>query len=39
MEYPMMVNDNPTETRSKDAIELTDHEIFHTDVLFYITKS
>ncbi|MFC7669168.1 hypothetical protein ACFQT0_18770 [Hymenobacter humi] len=35
MEYPMMVNDNPTETR-KDAIELTDHEIFHTMFPFYM---
>lgn len=28
MEYPMMINDNPTATRF-DAITLTDHEIFH----------
>jgi hypothetical protein len=28
MEYPMMVNDNPTETH-KDAVQLTSHEIFH----------
>ncbi|MBO2007764.1 M1 family metallopeptidase [Hymenobacter negativus] len=35
MEYPMMVNDNPTETR-EDAITLTDHEIFHTMFPFYM---
>ncbi|WP_310397973.1 M1 family metallopeptidase [Hymenobacter sp.] len=35
MEYPMMVNDNPTETRF-DAITLTDHEIFHTMFPFYL---
>ncbi|MBD2766689.1 M1 family metallopeptidase [Hymenobacter sp. BT664] len=35
MEYPMMVNDNPTATRA-DAIELTDHEIFHTMFPFYL---
>ncbi|GAB3571233.1 M1 family metallopeptidase [Hymenobacter daeguensis] len=35
MEYPMMVNDNPTETRD-DAITLTDHEIFHTMFPFYM---
>ena len=35
MEYPMMVNDNPTATR-EDAIELTDHEIFHTMFPFYM---
>ncbi|WP_201984708.1 M1 family metallopeptidase [Hymenobacter rubidus] len=35
MEYPMMVNDNPTPT-SEDAIELTDHEIFHTMFPFYM---
>ncbi|HXR84623.1 MAG TPA: M1 family metallopeptidase [Hanamia sp.] len=28
MEYPMMVNDNPTPTH-KDAVQLTTHEIFH----------
>ncbi|HEV2353961.1 MAG TPA: peptidase, partial [Puia sp.] len=28
MEYPMMVNDNPLQNRA-EAIELTDHEIFH----------
>ena len=35
MEYPMMVNDNPTATR-EDAITLTDHEIFHTMFPFYM---
>jgi hypothetical protein len=35
MEYPMMVNDNPTATR-EDAITLTDHEIFHTMFPFYL---
>lgn len=35
MEYPMMVNDNPTESRF-DAITLTDHEIFHTMFPFYM---
>ncbi|WP_184549587.1 M1 family metallopeptidase [Mucilaginibacter sp. FT3.2] len=35
MEYPMMVNDNPLE-QSDDAIELTDHEIFHTMFPFYM---
>ncbi|MDO7845912.1 M1 family metallopeptidase [Hymenobacter sp. M29] len=35
MEYPMMVNDNPTDTR-EDAITLTDHEIFHTMFPFYM---
>jgi len=35
MEYPMMVNDNPTPTR-EDAITLTDHEIFHTMFPFYM---
>ena len=35
MEYPMMVNDNPTKTRF-DAITLTDHEIFHTMFPFYL---
>lgn len=35
MEYPMMVNDNPLEGRP-DAIELTDHEIFHTLFPFYM---
>ena len=35
MEYPMMVNDNPTPT-AEDDIELTDHEIFHTMFPFYM---
>jgi hypothetical protein len=35
MEYPMMVNDNPLEDKA-DAIELTDHEIFHTMFPFYM---
>ncbi len=35
MEYPMMVNDNPLDNRV-DAIELTDHEIFHTMFPFYM---
>jgi Peptidase family M1 domain len=35
MEYPMMVNDNPLDNRA-DAIELTDHEIFHTLFPFYM---
>ena len=35
MEYPMMVNDNPTKTR-EDGITLTDHEIFHTMFPFYM---
>ena len=35
MEYPMMVNDNPLENAT-DAIELTDHEIFHTMFPFYM---
>lgn len=35
MEYPMMVNDNPLENRA-DAIELTDHEIFHTMFPFFM---
>ncbi len=35
MEYPMMVNDNPIEDRA-EAIELTDHEIFHTMFPFYM---
>lgn len=35
MEYPMMVNDNPTDNRT-DAITLTDHEIFHTMFPFYM---
>ncbi|OCX50445.1 peptidase [Mucilaginibacter sp. PPCGB 2223] len=35
MEYPMMVNDNPLE-KTDDAIELTDHEIFHSMFPFYM---
>ncbi|WP_022823527.1 M1 family metallopeptidase [Hymenobacter norwichensis] len=35
MEYPMMVNDNPVDTRD-DAITLTDHEVFHTMFPFYM---
>ena len=35
MEYPMMVNDNPTRTR-EEGITLTDHEIFHTMFPFYM---
>lgn len=35
MEYPMMVNDNPLESRT-ETIELTDHEIFHTMFPFYM---
>lgn len=35
MEYPMMVNDNPTNSKF-DAITLTDHEIFHTMFPFYM---
>lgn len=35
MEYPMMVNDNPLEDRAA-AIELTDHEIFHSMFPFYM---
>jgi len=35
MEYPMMVNDNPTGKR-QDGITLTDHEIFHTMFPFYM---
>lgn len=35
MEYPMMANDNPTDTR-EDAITLTNHEIFHTMFPFYM---
>ncbi|MDB4921362.1 M1 family metallopeptidase [Mucilaginibacter sp.] len=35
MEYPMMVNDNPTST-TEDGIELTTHEIFHTMFPFYM---
>jgi hypothetical protein len=35
MEYPMMCNDNPMDSRV-DEIELTDHEIFHTMFPFYM---
>jgi hypothetical protein len=35
MEYPMMVNDNPLESKA-ETIELTDHEIFHTFFPFYM---
>ncbi len=35
MEYPMMVNDNPTSTH-KDAVQLTSHEIFHSYFPFYM---
>lgn len=35
MEFPMMVNDNPTATKL-DAITLTDHEIFHSMFPFYM---
>jgi aminopeptidase N len=35
MEYPMMVNDNPTETH-RDAVQLTSHEIFHSYFPFYM---
>jgi hypothetical protein len=35
MEYPMMVNDNPTSTVF-ETITLTDHEIFHTMFPFYM---
>lgn len=35
MEYPMMVNDNPVETK-EEGITLTDHEIFHTMFPFYM---
>ncbi|MFY0256236.1 M1 family metallopeptidase [Chitinophaga sp. 30R24] len=35
MEYPMMVNDNPLSDRAQ-AVELTDHEIFHTMFPFYM---
>ena len=35
MEYAMMVNDNPEE-KAEDGIELTDHEIFHTMMPFYM---
>ena len=35
MEYPMMVNDNPTQSR-KDAVQLTSHEIFHSYFPFFM---
>ncbi len=35
MEYPMMVNDNPTETR-EDAVQLVSHEIIHSYFPFYM---
>ncbi len=35
MEYPMMVNDNPTDSH-KDAVQLTSHEIFHSYFPFYM---
>ncbi|MCW3114091.1 MAG: family metallopeptidase, partial [Segetibacter sp.] len=35
MEYPMMVNDNPTSSEA-EAITLTDHEVFHTMFPFYM---
>jgi len=35
MEYPMMVNDNPTKTH-KDAVQLTTHEIFHSYFPFFM---
>ncbi|MEP6928311.1 MAG: M1 family metallopeptidase [Ginsengibacter sp.] len=35
MEYPMMVNDNPTRSH-KDAVQLTSHEIFHSYFPFYM---
>lgn len=35
MEYPMMVNDNPTDTH-KDAVQLTTHEIFHSYFPFFM---
>ena len=35
MEYPMMVNDNPVESRA-ESITLTDHEMFHTMFPFYL---
>ncbi len=35
MEYPMMVNDNPVETRF-DEVTLTTHEIFHMMFPFYL---
>lgn len=35
MEYPMMINDNPTQSR-KDAVQLTSHEIFHSYFPFFM---
>ncbi|MDE3211693.1 MAG: peptidase, partial [Bacteroidota bacterium] len=35
MEYPMMVNDNPTRSL-KEAVQLTSHEIFHSYFPFYM---
>lgn len=35
MEYPMMANDNPSESR-KDAVQLTTHEIFHSYFPFFM---
>lgn len=35
MEYPMMVNDNPTRSH-KDAVQLTSHEIFHSYFPFFM---
>lgn len=35
MEYPMIINDNPTDTH-KDAVQLTSHEIFHSYFPFYM---
>jgi hypothetical protein len=35
MEYPMMVNDNPTQSH-KDAVQLTSHEIFHSYFPFFM---
>ena len=35
MEYPMMVNDNPTQSH-KDAVQLTTHEIFHSYFPFFM---
>jgi len=35
MEYPMMVNDNPTQSH-KEAVQLTSHEIFHSYFPFYM---
>ena len=35
MEYPMMVNDNPVDSKD-DGVTLTSHEIFHTMFPFYM---